>query len=101
MCIENKPSTKADFGLENKRLVIEAVLSIIKSKPFWEDGITIESNEDLPEEYLLTFKEYRDNLMRDIAKFYADKCEKPSELNSKYHICQWMKYLHSLCEQTL
>lgn len=85
-------------NLENKRQVIEAILTIIKSKPFWEDEISIESKEDLPEEYLLTSQEYRDNLMLNIAKFYADKCHHYSKLNREYHICQWIKYLHSLCE---
>ena len=94
----SKQFNDSNISLENKRQVIKAILTIIKSKPFWEKGITIESNEDLPEEYLLTLEEYRDNLILNIAKFYADKCEQSSELDRKYHICQWMKYLYSVCE---
>ena len=103
-CIELKEElgklfNKSFTSTENKSQVIEAILSIIKSKPFWENEITIESRENLPEEYSLSFKECRDNLMLNIAKFYAGKCEQSSkEVNSKYHICQWMKYLYSLCE---
>ena len=92
--IFNDPKINAS----NKRQVIEAILSIVKSKPFWENEIVIASKEDLPEEYLLTPEEYRDNLMLNIAKFYADKCEQSSETDNEYHICQWIKYLYALCE---
>lgn len=85
------------INLENKRQVIEAILTIAKSKPFWSEKIIIESKANLPEEYLLTPEEYRDNLMRNIAKFYTEKCEQSLETNHKYHICQWIKYLHNLC----
>ena len=85
------------LSLENKRQVIEAILTIVKSKLFWEEKITLEGKEDLPEEFLLSPKDYRDNLMLNIAKFYAEECEQSSEINHKYHICQWIKYLHNLC----
>lgn len=94
----NKLFKDSTFTLDNKRKIIEAILTIIKSKPFWEDEITIESKKDFLEEYLLNEEEdRRDNLMRLIAKFYADKCEQSSEAHRKYHICQWVKYLHDLC----
>lgn len=89
----NDPQISAN----NKRQVIEAILTIVKSKPFWEKEITIESQRNLPEEYLLDPDDYRDNLMRDLAKFYADKCEQYSEAAQKYHICQWIKYLYDSC----
>lgn len=108
--LPNIPSDRADLSQElselskdntlsdeNKRQIIEAILTIVKSKPFWEEAITIESNQNLPEEYLLSSEEYRDNLMLHIAKFYADKCEQSSDINHKYHICQWIKYLHNFC----
>ena len=82
---------------ENQRQIIEAILTIVKSKPFWEEAITIESDQNLPEEYLLTSEECRDNLMLNIAKFYSNKCEQSSTTNHKYHVCQWIKYLHNFC----
>lgn len=94
----DKQFNDPDTSPENKRQVIKAILTIIKSKPFWEEEITIESKEDLPEEYLLSPDECRDNLMLNIAKFYADKCEQSPEANYEYHICQWIKYFYSLCE---
>lgn len=84
------------LNIENKRQVIEAILTILKSKPFWEK-ITIESKENLPEEYLLSPKEYKDNLMLNIAKFYSGECEQSSETSYRYHICQWIRYLHNFC----
>lgn len=108
--LPNTPSDRADLAQklrklledntlshETKRQTIEGILTIVKSKPFWLEAITIESNQNLPEEYLLTSEESRDNLMLNIAKFYSDKCEQSSTKNHKYHICQWIKYLHNSC----
>ena len=108
--LPNTPTDRADLSQElrklfkdntlsheNQRQIIEAILTIVKSKPFWEEAIIIESDQNLPEEYLLTSEEYRDNLMLNIAKFYSDKCEQSSTTNHKYHVCQWIKYLHNFC----
>ena len=91
----NSLFNNAYLSLENKRKAVEAILTIIKSKPIWEKEITVESKEYLLKEYLLTAKECKDNLMRNIAEFYAKECEQSSQTNHKYHICQWIKYLHN------
>ena len=83
-------------NIESQRQIIEAILTIVKSKSFWGE-IIIEGQESLPEEYLLSPEESRDNIMLNIAKFYADKCEYSSEVNQKYHICQWIKYFYNFC----
>ncbi|MEL7407066.1 MAG: hypothetical protein AAFN00_08880, partial [Cyanobacteria bacterium J06558_2] len=88
----NNPTINQDL----KRQVIIAILNIIRVKPFWSEKIIVESQKNLPEIYLLSPEACRDNLMLNIAKFYASKYQKSSAINHQYHVCQWIKYLYEL-----
>ncbi len=73
---------------QEKRNIIEVILKIVKAKPYWEEKIIIEDDylsEDQP----------KDNVMLNIAQFYANSCNLSNQSNSTvYHIPQWINFLY-------
>ncbi|MGB5596762.1 MAG: ornithine acetyltransferase [Crocosphaera sp.] len=75
---------------KQKRQLIEVILKIVKAKPYWEDKIIIQDD-------YLSEDEARDNIIANIARFYAKSCDLSEQSHSiVYHIPQWVKYLHSI-----
>lgn len=92
----DKLFNQSSLSIADKRQLITAILTIVKSKDFWLEKIIIKPTDNLPSEYLLNLEERRDNLMHNIAKFYARSCQQnPPQQQHQYHICQWINHLNN------
>ncbi|MGK7938932.1 MAG: ornithine acetyltransferase [Crocosphaera sp.] len=88
-----KLNQNSTINPQEKRKLIEVILKIVKAKPYWEEKITIEDN-------YLSEGQAKDNLMLNIAQFYAKSCNLSNQSNSNlYHIPQWVNFLYTKHQQ--
>ncbi len=74
---------------DEKRKLIECILTIKKAKPYWNEISVSHSSYQQSDE-----KALRDSLLLQIAEFYAKHCQKDSVSNqAPYHIPQWIQIL--------